>query len=53
MTDGVSGPYDEIDSVSDIVVDPLKGSVDEGYGRVTVCGLGAKDASRAITSMAG
>lgn len=53
MTDGVSSPDDEVDSVSNVVVDPLKRSVDEGYGGVAVCGLSAEDASWAIASMAG
>lgn len=53
MADGVSSPYDEIDRVFEVVVDPLERSVDEGYGGVAVCGFSAEDTSWAITPMTG
>lgn len=53
MTGRVSSPNNEIDGVSNVVVDPLKRGVDEGCGGVAVGGLSAENASWAIASMAG
>lgn len=52
MAGRVSCPYDKIDVVFEIVVNPLKRGVDEGYWGVTICGFGTEGTCRAVTSMA-
>ena len=53
MPSGISSPNDEVYGIFQIVIDPLEGSVDKGFGRVAVRSFRAEDASRPIASMAG
>jgi hypothetical protein len=48
----VACPYDEVNFILDVVLDPLERLVDEGKGRVAACRLCAVDASGAALAMA-
>jgi hypothetical protein len=49
----VPGPDDEIHVIGYIVLDPVHGRVDEGYGRVAARGFGTIVACRSMFSVAG
>ena len=52
VASGIPGPDDKVDGIFEVVVDPLKGSVDHGDGGVTVGPLGAEDTGVALPPMA-
>ncbi len=52
VASGIPGPDDKVDGIFEVVVDPLKGSVDQGDGGVTVGPLGAEDTGVALPPMA-
>lgn len=52
MAGGIAGPDDKVDRVLELVTDPVKGGIDERYGRVAVGRLGTIVTCRAVASMA-
>lgn len=52
VASGIASPDDKVDSIFEVVVDPLESSVDQGDGRITVGLLGAEYTSVALAPMA-